>query len=107
MIPVIGVSVRPLETVGMRKICLLLLLLTALVGAQGGRFEVVLTECGPQKIQVIKIVREVTGLGLKAAKDLVESCPQVVKRDLERSQAQALEEKLEAVGAKAEVRALK
>ncbi|MCE7869889.1 ribosomal protein L7/L12 [bacterium CPR1] len=93
----------------MKKICLLLvmMLLTSLARAQGGHFEVVLTECGPQKLQVIKVVRDATGLGLKAAKDLVESCPQVVKRDLELSQAQALEKKLEAVGAKADVRALK
>lgn len=88
----------------MKKLLTLLLLVTALALAQSGRYEVVLTECGPNKIQVIKVVRAETGLGLKDSKDLVESCPRVVKSDLERAAAETLEKKLEAVGAKADVR---
>lgn len=63
-----------------------------------------LTEMGPNKIQVIKAVREVTALGLKDAKDLVESAPKLVKDGLSKAEADAAVAKLVAAGAKAEVR---
>lgn len=64
-------------------------------------FDVELTDTGSQKIKVIKAVREVTGLGLKEAKELVESAPKVVKEALPKEEAEALKAKLEEVGAKA------
>lgn len=63
-------------------------------------FDVELTEAGAQKIKVIKVVREITGLGLKEAKDLVEGAPKVVKEGLAKDEAEALKAKLEEVGAK-------
>jgi large subunit ribosomal protein L7/L12 len=63
-------------------------------------FDVELTEAGAQKIKVIKVVREITGLGLKEAKDLVEGAPKVVKEALAKDEAEALKAKLEEVGAK-------
>jgi large subunit ribosomal protein L7/L12 len=67
-------------------------------------FNVVLTEIGPNKIQVIKAVRELTSLGLKEAKDLVEAAPKAVKEAVTKEEATAAKEKLEATGAKAEVK---
>ncbi len=66
-------------------------------------FNVTLKEIGPNKIQVIKAVREVTTLGLKEAKDLVESAPTAVKEAVPRDEADTLKEKLEEVGAVVEV----
>ena len=63
-------------------------------------FEVELTEAGAQKLNVIKVVREVTGLGLKEAKDLVESAPKVVKEAATKEESEALKKKLEEAGAK-------
>lgn len=63
-------------------------------------FDVELTDAGAQKIKVIKVVREVTGLGLKEAKDLVEGAPKVVKEALPKEEAESLKAKLEEVGAK-------
>ncbi|MFA5833750.1 MAG: 50S ribosomal protein L7/L12 [Bacteroidota bacterium] len=63
-------------------------------------FSVELTEGGAQKINVIKVVREATGLGLKEAKDLVDGAPKVVKEGLNKSDAEALKKKLEEAGAK-------
>ena len=63
-------------------------------------FDVELTEAGVNKIKVIKVVREVTGLGLKEAKDLVEAAPKVVKEGLAKAEAEDLQKKLEAEGAK-------
>ena len=68
--------------------------------AEKTEFTVELTEAGPQKIQVIKVVREITGLGLKEAKDLVEGAPKAVKENLPKDQAEETKKKLEAVGAK-------
>lgn len=62
-------------------------------------FDVELTAVGSQKIQVIKVVRELTGLGLKEAKDVVEGAPKVVKEGLEKAEAEKMKEKFEAVGA--------
>ena len=67
-------------------------------------FDVLLTEAGPNKINVIKVVREVTSLGLKEAKDLVESAPQKVKEGISKADADALKKKFEDAGAKAEVK---
>ncbi len=63
-------------------------------------FNVELTEVGGEKVKVIKVVREVTGLGLKEAKDLVESAPKVVKEGASKEEAEELKKKLEEVGAK-------
>ena len=67
-------------------------------------FTVMLTEVGAKKINVIKAVREVTSLGLKEAKDLVESAPKAVKEDIPKDEAEAIVKKFEEVGAKAEVK---
>ncbi len=67
-------------------------------------FTVMLTEVGAKKINVIKTVREVTSLGLKEAKDLVESAPKAVKEDIPKDEAEAIVKKFEDVGAKAELK---
>jgi large subunit ribosomal protein L7/L12 len=67
-------------------------------------FDVLLTEIGANKIQVIKAVRELTALGLKEAKDLVEAAPTKVKEALPKEEAEAARKKLEEAGAKAEVK---
>ena len=67
-------------------------------------FSVVLKEAGAKKIQVIKVVREITGLGLKEAKDLVDGAPQVVKAGATKDEAAAIKAKLEEQGATAEVK---
>lgn len=66
-------------------------------------WNVLLKEGGGQKIQVIKVLREVTGLGLKEAKDLVDAAPKVVKEGLKKEEAEELKKKLEAAGATAEL----
>jgi large subunit ribosomal protein L7/L12 len=63
-------------------------------------FDVVLTEAGANKIGVIKVVREVTGLGLKEAKDLVDGAPKNVKEAVAKAEAEAMKKKLEEAGAK-------
>ena len=63
-------------------------------------FDVELTEVGPNKVKVIKVVREATGLGLKEAKDLVDSAPKMVKEAASKEEADELKAKLEAEGAK-------
>ena len=63
-------------------------------------FDVELTEVGAQKVKVIKVVREATGLGLKEAKEVVDSAPKVVKEALDKEAAEELKKKLEEVGAK-------
>ena len=63
-------------------------------------FDVELTDAGAQKIKVIKVVREITGLGLKEAKDLVESAPKVLKEAASKEEAENLRKQLEEVGAK-------
>ncbi|MDO8491423.1 MAG: 50S ribosomal protein L7/L12 [Dehalococcoidia bacterium] len=67
-------------------------------------FAVVLTEFGANKINVIKVVREITALGLKEAKELVESAPKAVKEGVSKAEAATFKEKLEAAGAKVDVR---
>ena len=63
-------------------------------------FDVELTDVGPNKVKVIKVVREATGLGLKEAKDLVDSAPKVLKEAASKEEADELKAKLEAEGAK-------
>ncbi len=63
-------------------------------------FDVELTDIGPNKVKVIKVVREVTGLGLKEAKDLVDSAPKMVKEGASKEEADDIKAKLEAEGAK-------
>lgn len=76
-------------------------------GAAGGaaaeektEFSVELTEAGASKINVIKVVREVTALGLKEAKDIVDAAPKMVKENMPKADAEALKKKLEEAGAK-------
>ncbi|KAB7704598.1 50S ribosomal protein L7/L12 [Bacillus aerolatus] len=80
-------------------------------GAAGGEaaaeqteFDVVLTEAGAQKIKVIKVVREITGLGLKEAKELVDNTPKPVKEAASKEEAEEIKAKLEEVGAGVEVK---
>ena len=63
-------------------------------------FDVELTEVGAEKVKVIKVVREVTGLGLKEAKDVVDGAPKVVKEGASKEEAEDIKKKLEEVGAK-------
>jgi large subunit ribosomal protein L7/L12 len=67
-------------------------------------FEVVLKEVGDNKINVIKVVREVTSLGLKEAKDVVDGAPRTVKEGVTKDDAEAMKKKFEAVGAKVEIK---
>ena len=67
-------------------------------------FDVILTGAGEKKIQVIKVVREITSLGLKEAKDLVEGAPQPVKQGLNKEDAEAVKAKLVAEGASVEIK---
>jgi large subunit ribosomal protein L7/L12 len=85
----------------------------AVAGAAGGgaapaeektEFTVTLTEIGANKINVIKVVREITSLGLKEAKDLVESAPKAVKEAIPKDEAEAIKKKFEDVGAKVEIK---
>jgi len=67
-------------------------------------FDVILTSVGDKKIEVLKIVREVTGLGLKEAKDIVDSAPKAIKQKVKKEESAQMKEKLEAVGAKVEIK---
>ena len=67
-------------------------------------FDVVLAEVGPNKINVIKVVREITGLGLKEAKDLVDGAPKPVKEGAGKDDAEEIKKKLEEAGAKVELK---
>jgi large subunit ribosomal protein L7/L12 len=76
----------------------------AVAEEEQSEFDVILTDVGANKIQVIKAVRELTSLGLKEAKDLVDGAPQAVKQAVSKDDAQAAKAKLEEAGAKAEVK---
>jgi len=67
-------------------------------------FSVILTKVGDKKIQVIKVVRELTGLGLKEAKDLVDSPPKPVKEGIDKNAAEEIKNKIKEVGAEAEIK---
>ena len=72
--------------------------------AEKDEFDVELTEVGPNKVKVIKVVREVTGLGLKEAKEVVDGAPKVVKEGASKEEAEALKAALEEVGAVATIK---
>jgi large subunit ribosomal protein L7/L12 len=72
--------------------------------AEKTEFTVELTSAGDKKIQVIKVVRELTGLGLKEAKDLVDGAPKVLKDGVSKADAEAMQKKLEAEGAKVTIK---
>ena len=85
----------------------------AVVGAAGAAaggdddksdFTVVLAEAGGEKIKVIKVVREITGLGLKEAKELIDGAPKPIKKNVEKAEADEMKAKLEEVGAKVELK---
>lgn len=83
----------------------------AVAGVAGGEaaveqteFDVVLTSAGAQKIKVIKVVREATGLGLKEAKEVVDNAPKALKEGVSKEEAEELKAKLEEVGASVEVK---
>lgn len=67
-------------------------------------FDVILTAVGDKKIEVLKVVREVTGLGLKEAKDLVDAAPKPLKEKVKKEEAEEMKKKIEAAGAKVEVK---
>ncbi|HEY1373984.1 MAG TPA: 50S ribosomal protein L7/L12 [Candidatus Binatia bacterium] len=67
-------------------------------------FNVILAEAGDKKIQVIKVVRELTGLGLKEAKDLVDGAPKPVKEGVAKAEAETMKKKIEEVGGKVEIK---
>ena len=77
---------------------------TAVAEEEQTEFDVTLTEIGANKIQVIKAVRELTSLGLKEAKDLVDSAPKAIKQGVSRDEANAAKAKLEEAGATVEVK---
>ena len=72
--------------------------------AEKTEFDVELTEAGASKLNVIKVVREITGLGLKEAKDLVEGAPKVLKEGVSKEDAEALNTQLEGAGAKVTIK---
>lgn len=76
----------------------------AAAAAEQTEFTVELTAAGDKKIQVIKVVREITGLGLKEAKDLVDGAPKVLKEGVSKADAEAMQKKIEAEGAKVTVK---
>lgn len=83
----------------------------AVAGAAAGPAEevkdevsVILTSVGDKKIQVLKVVREITGLGLKEAKDLVDSCPKPVKEKIKKAEAEEIKKKLEEQGGIVEIK---
>jgi large subunit ribosomal protein L7/L12 len=86
----------------------------AVAAAQGGpaaaqqeektEFNVILAEAGEKKIQVIKVVRELTGLGLKEAKDLVDGAPKPIKEGIAKAEAETIKKKIEEVGGKVDIK---
>ena len=76
----------------------------AAVAEEKTEFNVILAEAGEKKIQVIKVVRELTGLGLKEAKDLVDGAPKPVKEAVPKAEAESIKKKLEEQGAKVEIK---
>ncbi|MCM3757786.1 50S ribosomal protein L7/L12 [Sporosarcina aquimarina] len=72
--------------------------------AEQTEFDVVLASAGDQKIKVIKVVREITGLGLKEAKEVVDNAPKAIKEGVEKAEAEEIKAKLEEVGASVEVK---
>ncbi len=73
-------------------------------GAEQTEFDVVLNACGDKKVEVIKVVRAATGLGLKEAKDMVDGAPKTIKEGVSKADAEALVKQLEDAGAKVEMK---
>ena len=99
------------EKFGVSAVAAAPVMVGAVPGAAGGaaeeektEFDVVLKEIGKEKIKVIKVVREVTSLGLKEAKDLVESAPKPVKEGISKEEAETIKKKFEEVGATVEIK---
>jgi len=99
-----GVSAAPVMAAGMMPAAGAAAAEAAAPVEEQTEFDVMLTEIGPNKINVIKAVRELTGLGLKEAKDVVEAAPKAVKEGVSKEEAAAAKTKLEEAGAKAEVK---
>ena len=76
----------------------------AAAGAEQTEFEVILADAGASKLNVIKVVRELTGLGLKEAKELVDGAPKTIKEGASKEDAEAIKAKLEEAGAKVELK---
>ena len=76
----------------------------AAAGAEQSEFDVVLADAGASKLNVIKVVREITGLGLKEAKELVDGAPKTVKEAVAKEEAESIKAKLEEAGAKIELK---
>lgn len=76
----------------------------AAAGAEQTEFDVILAEAGASKLNVIKVVREITGLGLKEAKELVDGAPKTIKEAVSKEDAEGLKAKLEEAGAKVELK---
>ena len=76
----------------------------AAAGAEQSEFDVVLADAGASKLNVIKVVREITGLGLKEAKELVDGAPKTIKEAVAKEEAEELKAKLEEAGAKIELK---
>lgn len=74
------------------------------VAEEKSEFDIVLVEAGPNKIKVIKAVREITGLGLKEAKEIVDGAPKTVKDAVAKEEAEAMKAKIEETGAKVELK---
>lgn len=73
-------------------------------GGEQTEFDVILTEAGASKVQVIKVVREITGLGLKEAKELVDNAPKPIKENVSKEEAEEIKSKLEEAGATVELK---
>ena len=73
-------------------------------GEEKSEFDVTMTSCGDKKIQVLKVLRELTGLGLKEAKDMIDNLPKAIKEGIAKEEAQNMKSKLEEVGATIEVK---
>jgi len=93
-----GVSAAPVAIAAMGAAA------PAAVVEEKTEFDVILAEAGANKINVIKVVREITALGLKEAKDLVEGAPKAIKEAIGKEEAEDIKKKLEGAGAKVEVR---
>jgi len=77
---------------------------TGAAAADKTEFTVMLTNAGANKIQVIKVIREITGLGLKEAKDFVDSVPKAIKENIPKEQAEEIKKKVESAGAQVELK---
>lgn len=93
-----GVSAAPTVVAGVANVA------AGVVVEEKTEFSVVLLESGANKINVIKAVREITGLGLKEAKDATEKTPHTLKEGINKEEAETFKKKLEEVGAKAEIK---